>query len=232
MGDNCVILFFIQSRDCSKEFIKGIVDTLLKAGCVYHEPQDYYKSGYWTDKKSNWFYERPLSEAIKAISDDCGGAIKLWYDSIDFTVGIRPQPSKDEKLGTIDLSFNRVFLKDVPEWNQKWEQNVGILIELSKKLYTYLSPVYGFGEYGIGWREVPSKDDILSGNVKRFCWVNFIPKNLVKKMGIEKLLSAPVWKVEELDDGGILLVLAPNPLNVNEVEKKKTVVEKHLGLRK
>lgn len=230
MGDNCDIYFLILSRSCDKELIKGIVDTLLEAGCIYHKPQDYYKSGYWTDKKSDWFYERSLSEAIQAISADCGGAIRLWYGGIDFVIGIRPQPSIDEKFGSIVLSFNRVFFNDVLEINQKLERSVEIVIELSKKLYAYLSPIYGFGEYGVGWREIPSKEDILSGNVMRFCWTNFVPNNLVEKMGRKKLLSAPAWKVEELNDGGVLLVLAQNPLNINEVESKKIELMKYFGM--
>ncbi len=230
MSDNCDILFYIKPIDCNQRFIKGVIDVLLKAGCVY-EPGDYFKSGYWSDKKGDWFWERPLSEAIHTISIDGGGAINLWYGKMCFTLGIRPKPTNDKKLGIISLTFDRVYLRDILDWDQKAETNIEIILKLGRKLYEYLSPIYGFGEYGIGWREIPSEDEILSGNIRHLCWANFFSPAFVQKIGREKLLSAPAWKVEELNDGGILLVLAPNPMNINEVDKKKKEVEKHLGIK-
>ncbi|MDW7777375.1 MAG: hypothetical protein SCH39_13705, partial [Methanosarcinales archaeon] len=42
--------------------------------------------------------------------------------------------------------------------------------------------------------------------------VNFYSKPLVDKIGREKLLSAPAKKVEELENGGIMLLICTNQL--------------------
>jgi hypothetical protein len=37
-------------------------------------------------------------------------------------------------------------------------------------------------------------------------FINLFGPELVNKLGRDRLLSAPAWKIEELDDGGIFLV--------------------------
>ena len=72
--------------------------------------------------------------------------------------------------------------------------------------------------------------EIYNLKVRYIYWANFFGPKLVKKIGREKLLSAPSWKTEELEDGGILLILGPTTYPIDrEISRKE--VEKHLGFK-
>jgi hypothetical protein len=52
-------------------------------------------------------------------------------------------------------------------------------------------------------------------------WANFYgPETVEKNGGKDKFLNAPCWRVEELSDGGIMLILYPSPLNPASPEKR------------
>ena len=55
-------------------------------------------------------------------------------------------------------------------------------------------------------------------------WLSIFPPPLVDTYGRERLLSAPAWHVEELDDGSILLVEWADPTVIRDNE-----VQQHLG---
>jgi hypothetical protein len=52
-------------------------------------------------------------------------------------------------------------------------------------------------------------------------WANFFGPKYVNLIGRNKLLSAPCFKVTELQDGGILIIISPSPLYPDEEENRK-----------
>lgn len=82
------------------------------------------------------------------------------------------------------------------------------IIELTKELYYRLNPERVFSHYLNDPIHLPPSDEELS---ELITGINIFSPKLVKKIGREKLLSSQVYKVEELKDGGILLLRAQNP---------------------
>lgn len=71
----------------------------------------------------------------------------------------------------------------------------------------------------------------LTEHLPGIYWANFFGPIYVEFFGREKLLSAPAYKVEELPEGGILLLTSASPLDWDNPETKeieRAVVE-HLG---
>lgn len=56
-----------------------------------------------------------------------------------------------------------------------------------------------------------SRKGILDGDLEQLYWLQVLPSQMVESVGRENLLSAPGWRVEELDDGAVLFVAYENP---------------------
>ncbi len=117
--------------------------------------------------------------------------------------------------------FVNLWLNHGMEYDEgvKISPNLQLFIEKSKDIYKFTKPEFGFCGYDLGFEPYYWH---FSGCVM---WLNFFGPELVKKYGQEKLLSAPAYKVEELDDGGVFLQASVGPSmicfpNKEELEKR------------
>lgn len=183
-----------------------------------------------------------IEEVANSISKNSIGAIELlWYEYIDFSIYINLESRRvGIDIPHITLSFDAVYFKEDEDENSPhfYKTNVNKTIELSKELYKSTNPAFVGGEADNPdeYTPMPTKGELDKGIIKDILWFNIFPPKFVRKIGREKLLSAPAWKVEELDDGGILLVLTEHPFysfafDVHEHKEKKDEVEKYLGLK-
>lgn len=115
-------------------------------------------------------------------------------------------------LGDSDLNFVlllvpnegllacRVHWEDLPD-----AKNYLALLETVKDLYRIWRPFYGHQDYPDGISL--SRNRVINvQNIDYLYEINLFGPELVNKLGRDRLLSAPVWKVEALDDGGIFLI--------------------------
>jgi hypothetical protein len=128
----------------------------------------------------------------------------------------------------ITLTIERELLeKDIT--NQLLER----LIQITKDMYSLLNPYYGYGHDGDDWSPLRKeyKDeniDLRLFNERIFSpyWMNFFGPELVHNLGgREKVLNAPAYKKELLEDGGILLLVEPSPLNPDLPSYRKKLKE-------
>jgi hypothetical protein len=54
--------------------------------------------------------------------------------------------------------------------------------------------------------DLPKNEEIAAGKLRFVFWANFFGPAYVEQYGREFLWNAPGWRVEELEDGGILYV--------------------------
>jgi hypothetical protein len=79
------------------------------------------------------------------------------------------------------------------------------MLDIFKEFYQCLHPFYGHEDYSGGVSL--SYDFVVNKQaVNTLYFINFFGPELVNKLGRDRLLGAPAWKIEELDDGGIFLV--------------------------
>jgi hypothetical protein len=62
-------------------------------------------------------------------------------------------------------------------------------------------------------------------------WLNVFGPKLVEAVGRERMLSTPAWRVEELPNGSVLLVLGPTPADFASEEARLAQARAHAHLR-
>lgn len=79
------------------------------------------------------------------------------------------------------------------------------ILEIAERFYSVLKPSFGWIDYELldGWR-IPTYASIGALELQCLFWANFLGPKFVRKLGREKILNAPAWKVSDLDDGGLL----------------------------
>ena len=119
----------------------------------------------------------------------------------------------------ISIGFNPTdFRHDFENRNQVMVAILDAMI----KVYYFLSPDFGKGGNSYAFGSV-------DGNLRDYLFpINFFGPKEVERIGRRRILAAPAYKVEELKDGGILLLISPNPFEF-QVDPKK--VAEFLGLK-
>jgi len=119
-------------------------------------------------------------------------------------------------------------------------KDIDEFVSINKECYSILRTAYGF----IRLPEMVKTYRSSLGNVRLgidlkraipdVYWATFLGPEYVEMFGRNKLLSVPCNKVEELHDGGVLLVLTPSPLDyVKDAEgfdRLRQRVKEHLGI--
>lgn len=108
------------------------------------------------------------------------------------------------------------------------ESDVERLIGLAVELYDLLNAVYGRIEAG-------GEDDrgsFINASIPNVYWVNFFGRPYVDMFGAEKLRTAPCYRVQELFDGGFMLMLTATREEAlsQEGRAKAQAVKEHLGI--
>ncbi len=100
------------------------------------------------------------------------------------------------------------------------ERPVGALLDLLRELYYAVDPQYCCGldpGHVEGIRRqagLPVTEESLANtHVETASWLMLFPPEMVAAYGREFLLSAPAWRVEEVDDGAVLLVASSDPFD-------------------
>lgn len=109
-----------------------------------------------------------------------------------------------------------------PQWRP--EDSAQRLLILAKALYYSTHPRFAWIErcHSRGYTVQEDVDKLLLPHIY---WANFFGPEYVEKLGRECLMNAPGWRIEELDDGGILYVLTPSLMGTGPkkvVEEVKT----------
>ncbi len=212
--------FFREKGNIDKEFVEKLVKILQNAKCQYLK-----QSGYWSNEKDDLVFGRPLEEAVEVSYKQGNGSLQMWYgedgsNDLNFLIMFRPN-----RLGMLEvtISVQRVYLSSMKIGEDT--KNGNTMLNISKCVYDFLYPFYGYAD---SENEHLENEELISKKIKHIYWANFFSPELVQKIGKEKLLSAPCWKVEELRDGCILIVLSPTIYYKDEIREE---VERHLGFK-
>jgi len=72
----------------------------------------------------------------------------------------------------------------------------------------------------------PPPEALEFGTPGAYRWLTVLSTAMADRVGRDRIEGAPLHRIRELDDGGLLLVLAPDP---TEVEERRPAVEAALG---
>lgn len=92
--------------------------------------------------------------------------------------------------------------------------------------------VYGFAAFEnsplSSPEQHPDQSTVTNGDVPDLHWLNVFPPAVVEQLGRETVLSTPAYRIEDLEDGSVLLVVQEFP-DEKDVDRWVEVRE-HLGL--
>ena len=201
---------FQYDKDLNQVFIHKLFYFLISRGVKYNAcPR--YKTYYLilTDKPENdiEYNEEERKESTEKLAEiidiyskfDLKTTIfSIWLDylnEMNFRFGIGISQTKDSG-SSISFSAGEHLVPD--------EKSFLAFVNLCKEVFVRLDLSHGAfrSEYE---DSVPAdKKDFLKEKPNI---VNFYSKPLVDEIGREKLLSTPAFKVEELDNGGVMLIV-------------------------
>lgn len=229
MGEHFAHLYFYSDKQIDKRLVSNVIHNCLKCGLEY-------EGKYWVRGNVESTTNKSLNDAIEEVAK-CEGEIYFCHDGItpkeEIAIGFYNNEINDNLINISVRVWEYLFDDDINGKNSI--KNGDTLLELAKSLYYAVQPIYGYWDLDISFHwisdytedpEIPKQLETLK--IRGIYWVNFLSYELVEKIGREKLLSLPSWKTEELEDGGILLVLGPTPYNLRV---KREEVEKYLGFR-
>ncbi|WP_421078462.1 hypothetical protein Mjas_03940 [Methanothermococcus sp. Ax23] len=230
MGSIESIEFIINKKCLNGDDIINLVNILKTLEIRPNE----LRYGYNRDKCKDIFYYNcestdyndylaTLEEVSNTIAKDCGGMLgPFWFynEEADTEHGFDLLISKN--------SFELTFFYTL---SRRPKTFINKLINIIKNLYLKTKPLivqYYDGEELEDEYISTYEQLIKDGNPNIITGLTILSPEIVKNIGREKILSAPIYRVEELEDGGILILLDENPFNHGFLTKKVKEVSEYL----
>ena len=179
--------------------------------------------------------EASLEEATERVLQAGGGTVTIGFHELNIRVRYFSQEvaESEPQLG-IGVWASQFKL---------WEDSTEASARRRTKQYTTFvrllaetfDPLYAFG--GIERNEktnqlLPPLDRLKRGEVKRLFWLNVFSSTAVNQLGRDRVLSAPAWDVEELENGSVMVAISDNPVHPSKVwQDAGKRVGKHLSLK-
>lgn len=214
-----VITEFLFSESMSpEEFLKLGASSFKEAGLSpTTENSDEYK--YMTMDDAS-FKETTLEGALEKIIESRGGTLEIRFHELKISISY----FSTIEAGEINVQLTAdVWASQFKLWDdctkagvrRRTEQYVTFIRLLSETF----DPIYACG--GIERPEdleelLPPIDQINRGEITRLFWLNVFSPTAVDRLGRERILSAPAWDVEELENGRVMLVVSDNPIHPSE----------------
>jgi len=207
------IRFRINKEKISEDLLKELFDKFIKFDLKQLSEENYKKRlehflhKYGTGIDMSNPFDDQLFEIALCVSTSKGRGLSCGTDK-NFIVCVSTTdriyfPVNDEKRNYIQKK----------------------VLELAKVVYDTIHPEIGLFSYSLP--EGLSTDEYEN-------WlssINFYGPKLVKKIGKEKILSTPAYKIEELKEGGVLILLNRGTKNTLELIEEEIRVAEHLGLK-
>ena len=151
-----------------------------------------------------------LSEQLGRIEREGQGSLDFWKPGpMEFNLSLCFDPvllglPLGSPVKELLIMCNESYVKDSPNAAANLELLIGLLLRLNG----IVKGEYGWG----GYNPAPPDPTVAERQALRgLRWLNLLGARLVEQFGRSRLLDAPVWKVEELGDGTILVLLGPDP---------------------
>jgi len=167
----------------------------------------------------------PLAQDIRGslLLSDSEEPITVTIGGLDYDLGVgSPALGNFDDEQTVWIRVFGTHFQAPTAGAEAARDNTSALISLVTAIYETLveqdypvSYVYGFGPTEVqmlldGAVDVPAAQ-LAGSSVEALFWLQILPPSRVSVLGEDRLLSAPAWRVEQVSDDGILLVVYDTP---------------------
>lgn len=184
-------------------------------------------------KEFEWNYENFENLVKRGVNKEGKNIFLESGYSIDFFSSLEESESAEisMSIGTSDPKFINTFILRFPQTYdfQKLESNTEYIEGLFKNAINILEPFWGCIANSANSRRFESY--IKNNLPTSIHWFTFLGKDIVNNIGKNRVINAPVYAVEKLEDG-YFIKLDKAPLNDNNIEdlNKQSKVNNYLGL--
>lgn len=165
-----------------------------------------------------------------------GGTVEMW--ARDMPVKLRVGIGNDlvpDGMSYLQLSVSNLYFDpDFPEeQGPTAEEYLSWFLHLTTLVYRRTDPMYGYGsipptrnrdEY------LPNPSRVSAGEPEHLYWLNYLSAEMVEHIGRDTVIAAPLYRREQLPDGGEMLVVTEYPITFGAINDRASRVADHLGV--
>lgn len=193
-------------------------------GCSRVDPERQYPDRFRYSSASTEYdlvENASIDDAIAAVSESESGVVWCWYEHQPVGLGFN-LVSGDSPPAAVSLLLPGSYGK------ASYNEHPSEVRDLTFEYYDLVAPLYVYGDTFAG-EPSPDVAAIKRGDVADVFWANGFGPSIVEEVGRERLLDAPAWRVDELDDGGVFLWTSPLPVAEGRPETTEKLRE-YFGL--
>lgn len=220
-------IYYPQRDGPSAEDIRETLERGFDAGWSTTREGGVSTCSYSDPTNERYSVVESTDEAIEGlVSRD--GRITIFPRDPDMDFDFKVHDSWSEyglsDLGGISLTWPRTLFRSDAEIAARE------LFDTARLVYESVSPPFAFSylPLEIERETAVTRDHVERGTIPDVFWTMFLSKPICEELGRDRLQSAPVWKRESLEDGGIGLVVTSDPTHYDSEEKTK--LRDHLGI--
>ncbi|GCE30123.1 hypothetical protein KDA_56070 [Dictyobacter alpinus] len=138
----------------------------------------------------------------------------------DFLLSLAPED------GLLNASIEDIYFTRITDNPQENVQAYEHWLEILQILYTVWHPIYAHltGEEG----PYIDQEEARALDIQWLYDINFLSPELVDRFGRERVLATPAWRIQTLDDNGVLIV--PKLYYGSDDAHSREAAASHLGL--
>lgn len=87
-------------------------------------------------------------------------------------------------------------------------RSLSSILEVTTETFAALGGVYG----AIGGGEWLRPDAVVAGELRELWWANLFGPEFIERLGRDRLLTAPAWRLDTLSNGGVVLYRGERPM--------------------
>lgn len=227
MSQHLMVELLIPEERLTLPAMQVTVAAMLAAGFRFERvPEEGGK--YWLIENLEWRQVTNLDETWVYYGRPGGWGIELWKPSMarelrHVIIEVTQAPEgMQETLGRISLSTILKSTEEDPTLFREFLAWVAFLVGLT-------NPWYGWGGGNIGLQEPIPIDvgTVTALKPQAIEWLNIYGPSYVKRIGLQRLTTAPAWRIDTLVDGSVMLVLAEDQYTAST--EAAHAVERHLA---
>ena len=180
------------------------------------------------------FVETETEKAVNEMEERMCGTLKFWCGDMAVLLTINPPGTHESYEGIMIMANSIYFNSDTYSLDNSAEvqSNIECILDLTERLYQKINPDYAYGidDYiNISEKQLPCDEDILGGTLNALAWLTILPESVVREIGRERILTAPVADVRAFgDDLALVLTDQPVPYYHDAFQAVAAAVKEHL----
>lgn len=226
---------YVFDEEPSRETYKSLLDSAPRNSGPEYDADEFnvkYRDG---DTGTQQIYSES-EEVLEVIVGADYWTIEVWMDNYGIVIGFERTdrgliPYSSQPSLNISTTIYAFEDPDGEESLAETKRRRREFVEFLAAMANIFEPKWGFGQrIGIAVGADETVEDLASRTTPPLYEYNVFRPETVEELGRERVLAAPAWYVEELDNGGAFLAVREPPRQCSPAAEPCLEVADHLGI--